>query len=243
MTNDAIAPVVRGNVFYDLAGNATDVGHPQHYAAGGSPLFPAALAGVCADDTVRDNLVRRCCREFVQEEAITGFFTRGLEISHNDVQGTPYGGIALGWWWGNAEMPASTVPRDNVIRANRVVDTQEVLGDDGGAIYVLGEQPGGVIAENYLRGHTRLLYPDDGSSGWTVSGNVAEDGKLWFHAWVDRIHDLTVTDNFTNTPEVLNRAIRSPISHAPRGRGAAVVARRPGNHRQGGAGARLRHLK
>jgi len=211
LTNDVLGSTVRGNVFYDLSGNAVNVGHPQHYASGGSPLFPAALAGVCANDAVRDNLIRRPCREFVQEEAITAFFTRGLEISHNDIQGTPYGGIALGWWWGNAEIPASTVPRDNGIAFNRVVDTQEVLGEDGGAIYVLGQQPGGKIIGNYVRGHTRLLYPDDGSSGWTISGNVAEDGKLWFHAWVDRIHDLAVSGNYTNTPEVLNRGVRCPL--------------------------------
>ncbi len=205
LVNDARSSDVEGNIFYDLAGNAVNVGHPQHYDEH-SALFPPAAWGPCENDAVRDNLIRRCCLDFEQEEAISAFFTRGLVVAHNDIQGTPYGGIAVGWWWGNAGIPPSRVPRDNVIADNRVVDTQEVLGEDGGSIYVLGVQPGGRITGNYLRGHTRLIYPDDGSAGWTIRGNVAEDGLLWFHAWVDRIHDLRVQDNYTNTPEALNRA-------------------------------------
>ncbi|HEX3728618.1 MAG TPA: hypothetical protein VHV47_02350 [Opitutaceae bacterium] len=205
LVNDVRASDVEGNLFYDLAGNAVNVGHPQHYDDH-SALFPRAVWGPCTDDSVRDNRVRRCCLDFVQEEAISGFFTRGLVIAHNDIQGTPYGGIALGWWWGNAGIPPSRVPRDNVIAANRVVDTQQVLSADGGSIYVLGEQPGGQIIGNYVRGHTRLLYPDDGSAGWTIRANVAEDGLLWFHAWVGRVHGLQVEGNYTNTPEALNRA-------------------------------------
>ncbi|MEY4387502.1 MAG: hypothetical protein RLY20_2785 [Verrucomicrobiota bacterium] len=210
LVNDVVGSRVEGNVFQQLAGNAVNVGHPQHYAVNG-PIFAPGAAGICERNVIRNNLVRGVCREFVQVEAMTAFFTRGLEIAHNDIAGTPYGGIAVGWWWGNAEIPPSTVCRDNIIANNRVVDTQQKLTKDGGSIYVLGEQPGGRIEANYIKGYTRQIYPDDGSSGWTITRNVCEGGEMWFHAWVERIHDLTVTNNFTTTTSNLNKGVNCPL--------------------------------
>ena len=172
---------------------------------------------------VKDNFIRRVSLDFKQEEAISGFFTQAVEISHNDIQGVPYCGIALGWWWGNAGIPPSTVPKDNVIAANRIVDTQQDLHGDGGAIYVLGQQPGSRIEGNYIRSATRALYPDDGSAFWTIRRNVLDPRDqcnscelrseanrkpgLWLHIWTDRVHDLTIVDNYTTIPAALNRGI------------------------------------
>jgi hypothetical protein len=206
LVNDVVDSAVVGNVFNDLSGNAVNVGHPQHYIIGGGPLFKG-IAGVCARDVIKDNWIRNVSLDFKQEEAISGFFTQSVEISHNDIQGTPYGGIALGWWWGNAEIPPSKVPKDNLIAYNRVVDTQQQLPRDGGAIYVLGEQPGGRIERNYVRSHTRTIYADDGSAYWTVTQNVVDprdtrdiptrkDGQ-WLFLWTPRIHDMKVDDNYT----------------------------------------------
>ena len=206
LVNDVVDSTVKGNVFDDLSGNAANVGHPQHYIIGGGPLF-RGIAGVCARDAIADNWIRRVSLDFKQEEAISGFFTQSVEIAHNDIEGVPYGGIALGWWWGNAEIPPSKVPRDNVIAYNRVADTQQQLPRDGGAIYVLGEQPGGRIERNYVRSHTRTIYPDDGSAYWTITQNVLDprdmrdiptrkDGQ-WLFVWTPRIHDLKIEDNYT----------------------------------------------
>ena len=209
---------VVGNVFTDLSGNAVNVGHPQHYIIGGGPLFKG-IAGVCAHDTIKDNWIRDVSLDFKQEEAISGFFTQSVEISHNDIRGTPYGGIALGWWWGNAEIPPSTVPKDNVIACNRLVDTQQQLPRDGGSIYVLGQQPGGRIERNYVRSNTRTIYADDGSAYWTITQNVVDprdtrdiparkDG-LWLFLWTDRIHDLKIDDNYTSIANSTDKAINS----------------------------------
>ena len=218
LVNDVVDTTVAGNVFDDLSGNAVNVGHPQHYVIGGGPLF-RGIAGVCARDVIKDNWIRRVSLDFKQEEAISGFFTQAVEISHNDIQGVPYGGIALGWWWGNAEIPPSKVPRDNLIAANRLVDTQQQLPRDGGAIYVLGEQPGGRIERNYVRSVTRTIYADDGSAYWTIDHNVVDprdtrdipnrkDGQ-WLFLWTDRIHDLTIRDNYTTVENSTQKALRS----------------------------------
>ncbi len=217
LVNDVTDSAVTGNVFDDLSGNAVNLGHPTHYVIGGGPLFKPGVAGVCARDVVRDNWIRRVSLDFQQEEAISGFFTEAADISHNDIAGVPYGGIALGWWWGNAEIPASKVPKNNTIAFNRIVDTQQLLPKDGGALYVLGVQPGGRIEGNYIQSNTRLLYLDDGSADWTVTRNVLDPrdtrniGKshpgMWLHLWTTNIHDLTITDNFTTITNVLNKGV------------------------------------
>lgn len=213
LVNDVVDTQVIGNVFDDLSGNAVNVGHPQHYIIGGGPLFKG-IAGVCARDQIKDNWIRNVSLDFKQEEAISGFFTEAVEISHNDIAGTPYCGISLGWWWGNAEIPPSKVSKNNIIAANRVVDTQQQLPRDGGAIYVLGEQPGSRIERNYVRSHTRTLYLDDGSAYWTVTKNVVDprdmrdvpnrkDGQ-WLFVWTPRIHDLKIFDNWSTVENTRN---------------------------------------
>jgi hypothetical protein len=217
--NDVVDSSVEGNVFQDLSGNAVNVGHPQHYLIGDGPRFKAGVEGVCARDTIKNNWIRKVCLDFKQGEAISGFFTEAVEISHNDIQGVPYGGIALGWWWGDSKIPASKVPKNNVIAGNRIVDTQQLLRGDGGGIYVLGEQPGGRIESNYVRSATRALYADDGSAYWVFRRNVVDtrkpgdeqgldqDSKLnpWLHLWTDRIHDLVIDDNYTTITNVVNK--------------------------------------
>ncbi|MDR3457825.1 MAG: hypothetical protein P4N60_10300 [Verrucomicrobiae bacterium] len=198
LVNDVVDSTVEGNVFSDLSGNAVNVGHPQHYVIGDGPLYKNGVEGVCARDRIANNFIRKVSLDYKQGEAISGFFTEAVEIAHNDIAGVPYGGIALGWWWGNSGIPASTVPRNNVIAGNKVFDTQQELSKDGGAIYVLGVQPGGRIEGNHVRSLSRLVYPDDGSAGWTITHNVfdPQPGGKWLFVWTDRIHDLKIEDNF-----------------------------------------------
>ena len=70
--------------------------------------------------------------------------------------------------------------------------------EDRPHIIFLLQQPGGRIAGNYVHSLSRLIYPDDGSAGWTITRNVSDPifyGK-WLFVWTDRIHDLKITDNF-----------------------------------------------
>jgi hypothetical protein len=223
LVNDVVDSAVVGNVFRDLSGNAINVGHPQHYIIGDGPLFKAGIEGVCARIQVKNNLIRNVSLDFKQEEAITGFFTESVEISHNDIQGVPYGGIALGWWWGNGEIPPSKVPKNNIISCNRVIDTQQELYRDGGAIYVLGEQPGGRIESNYVRSITRSIYPDDGSAYWTISNNVLDPRdnrdipvrkqRPWLFLWTPRIHDLKVDNNYTTVTNITANATNTLVTN------------------------------
>jgi hypothetical protein len=229
LINDVVDSTVVGNTFTDSLGNAINVGHPQHYIIGDGPLYPAGVEGVCARDTIGNNWIRHVSLDFHQEEAISGFFTQAVTITHNDVADVPYGGIALGWWWGNGEIPPSKVPKDNAITYNRVADTQQILVKDGGPIYVLGEQPGGIIEGNYVEGARRLMYCDDGSAYWNIRNNVfyvrpwtepkvpEKPGKYpdhtWLFLWTPRIHDITVDSNFSNVPIVFNDATATKVTN------------------------------
>lgn len=222
LVNDVVDSSIEGNVFYDTSGNAINIGHPQHYAIGDGPSFNVGVEGVCARDFIKNNLIRKVSLDFLQQEAISGFFTEAVEISHNDIQGVPICGIALGWWWGNGEIPPSTVQRDNIIASNRVVDTQQQLPKDGGAIYVLGEQPGSRIEGNYVRSSTRTIYPDDGAAYWTITRNVVDprdpesaggQKSPWLHLWTDRIHDLVIVDNYTTVTNMRHHAKNSPTKN------------------------------
>ena len=212
LVNDVMDSSIIGNVFNDISGNAINVGHPQHYIIGDGPLYPAGIEGVCARDTISNNRIRKVCLEFEQFEAISGFFTEALHISHNDIAGVPYGGIALGWWWGDANIPPSTVSRDNVISCNKIFHTQQKLAGDGGALYVLGQQPGGQIEGNYIHSPTRLIYPDNGSSGWSISKNVLDtDYGSWIIIWSERCHDMKIDGNYTNTGQANNHGTNTPL--------------------------------
>ena len=126
-----------------------------------------------------------------------------------------------GWWWGNAEIPPSKIPKNNVIAFNKVFDTQQELPKDGGAIYVLGEQPGGRIEGNYVHSLARLIYPDDGSAGWTIARNVRDPqpGGKWLFVWTDRIHDLRIENHFITGTNLQNQATNNCTPVGTRGAG------------------------
>ena len=69
--------------------------------------------------------------------------------------------VELRWDGGGpmVEFPTRPCPSDNVIAYNRVSKTQQVLGGDGGAIYVIGNQPGSKIEGNYVTESPRCIFP------------------------------------------------------------------------------------
>lgn len=220
LENDVVNTVVIGNRFEDLMGTSINVGHPQHYKIGDGEQFADGVEGVCKDILISNNYVRNACLDFRQVEGMTGFFVENVTITHNDIRGTPYGGIALGWWWGNAQIPPSTVSKNNSILYNRVGMTHQAL-KDGGVIYVLGEQPGSEIAYNYCYDGPRCIYPDDGSAYWNIHDNVILNRQneanphkeLWLHIWTDRCHDLTLDRNFVKADNTRNEGTRCTIAN------------------------------
>jgi hypothetical protein len=219
LENDVADAAVVGNVFTDLMGTSVNVGHPQHYKIGDGEQFPEGVEGVCREILISNNFVRDVCLDFRQVEGMTGFFAENVRIVHNEISRTPYGGLALGWWWGNAEIPPSKTAKNNAILYNRIGQTHQVLRD-GGILYVLGEQPGSEIAFNYLYDGPRCIYPDDGSAYWRIHHNVVwnrpgisdDEQGLWLHIWTPACHDLTVERNFVKADRIRCEGTRCRIA-------------------------------
>lgn len=197
LDNDDSDIDVTGNVFCDLLGNIISVGHPQHYEIGdGEGRFAKGVEGLCHDIRITNNYARNVCLDFRQLEAMLGFFVKNVNYDHNDVAGTPYGVVALGWWWGNAAIPESKVAGNNSVSYNNLGHSHQVL-TDGGIIYMLGRQPGSRCEGNYLYDGPRCIYPDDGSSGWTIRKNFINSVRqMWLHIDSDRDYDITIEDNY-----------------------------------------------
>ena len=198
LSNDVTNSQVMGNFFNDCLGNAVAVGHPQHYEIGDGDkgaVFAPGVEGLCQNINIANNLIRNVSLDFRQVEAIVGFFCKNVKIDHNDIYGTPYGAIALGWWWGNAGIPESKNAGNNSISYNRCGHTHTML-TDGGIIYMLGRQPGSVARRNYVFDGPRCIYPDDGSSGWLIEENfVVSLYQLWLHLDSDRNYDILIRNN------------------------------------------------
>ncbi|MFC4776612.1 discoidin domain-containing protein [Paenibacillus sp. GCM10023252] len=193
MSNAVTNSSIIGNVFYDIAAAAIDIGDPDHRTIQTGEEAPKNI-------TVNNNLLRYIGVEYSGSAAINAFYVDTLTISHNDIAYTDYSGISVGWGWEIAVTPA----KNNVISNNRLAYVMR-KSHDGGGIYSLGNMPGSSYTGNYVKNisgwtHTTAgLYHDASSSGFTDSNNVVEldrpDSLVWGVYTSDAI---TITDTYSN---------------------------------------------
>lgn len=215
LVNDVKKSRVEGNFFHDMLGNAVNIGHPQHYQIDDGAIYEEGVEGLCENIKVSNNYIRNVSLDFRQVEAITSFFVANTSIEYNDIAGTPYGAITCGWWWGNSEIPASTVAKNNRINFNKAGDTHQVL-DDGGIIYLLGKQPGTVVEGNYVFNGPRCIYPDDGSAYLTITRNVIGNASykwMWLHLWTKRCHDIVARENYVKNNLLMDNGTNNTIEN------------------------------
>ncbi len=216
MVNDVVNSRITGNYFHDMLGNAVNVGHPQHYKIGDGPHFAPGVEGVCDNIHVTNNYIRNVSLDFRQIEGTSAFFVSNTHFDHNDVANTAYCAMAMGWWWGNSEIPPSTVAKSNSMSYNKAGNTHLSL-DDGGILYLLGEQPGTMVEGNYVFNGPRCIYPDDGSAHLTIRRNVAinstKDGNFWLHIWRFACHDIVTDDNYVKDNNIKNNGTNCPVTN------------------------------
>ena len=207
--NDVVDSKIVGNFFNDLLGNAVTIGHPQHYEIGDGDIYGRGVEGVCKNIQVTNNYIRNISLDFRMVEAILAFFVESVNFDYNDIMGTPYGAIAVGWWWANAGIPPSEVAKNNTINYNRVGKTHLVL-HDGGMLYTLGKQPGSEIMGNYLFDGPRAIYPDDGTAYFTIKNNFVNAlFQHWLHIASDRCHDIVIDTNYTKSNNMINDGVNT----------------------------------
>ncbi len=198
LINDVSDITVDGNVFYDAAGSAVLIGHPQHVYIGdkGSSKgsfserekYDVGVEGVCKKIDLTNNFIYEPARLFWGDSGVMVFHAEELAMKYNHIEETPYSGLSLGWgWWNMNGESGSVVPgepstttKNNTIVSNAFINNMTTLGD-AGAIYTLGDMPGTVISGNYIDtvGHleggnhkVRGIHADEGTRHVYGENNV-----------------------------------------------------------------------
>jgi hypothetical protein len=181
--NDVVNSIISGNYIADIAGSGITIGHPQHVYIGDGgdhEKYAPGVEGVCKNDTITNNVLdgMTSMPGFGGHAGITAFFVDTLAITYNHLQGTAYNGINLGWGWRN--FPDSTTCKNSSINHNRLFNTMSRLHDSG-AVYTIGQMPGTIINENYVKGippatsgPTYGLHNDEGTAFITENDNVLD---------------------------------------------------------------------
>ncbi len=190
--------------------------HISYLALGGiavgnsnnSTGFWSLPAGTAENTIIENNLIENVGYYYMDTPGILALKVKNVKIHNNEVRNLPYSGISMGFDWVDQNLQQSS---NNSIMNNRVHNVMRLL-DDGGGIYVLGQQPGGIMSENYVSLINPSVYSagypiasyyfDNGSSLWTFSKNVS-DHKGWFlYSRNQPNHSLTGRDNFYNSKQL-----------------------------------------
>jgi chitodextrinase len=209
---------ITGNVFKEIAATGIQVGGTDvidHH--------PSDTRSITKDNTVDNNVVTDVADQYHGSVGILVGYTDHTVVTHNKVYDLPYSGISVGWGWGltdqggdtnypgNSGVPVYTTPttsRSNVVSDNEISDIMRSQSD-GGAIYTLSSDPGGVVSGNYIHGVPApaygAIYQDEGSRYWTTTQNALCDVS---YQWLLMNHgmDIKATDNFTTQPAYSTQA-------------------------------------
>jgi hypothetical protein len=121
--------------------------------------------------TLADNTLIDCGNLDYGSVAICVTYAHHVVIEHNLISGVPYSAINVGWRWA----PGFTNCHSNLVRRNRIEHIMQEAGD-GGGVYLMGEQPGTRVLENYVNDSGRNywshgLYTDEFADHMEIAGN------------------------------------------------------------------------
>lgn len=123
---------------------------------------------------IENNEVNGYGRTFRNAAAILIIHARNVDINHNEIHGGTYTAISAGWVWGKG----FSVTRGIRIQNNLLYNIGQRTLSDMGAIYLLGAQPGTVVAGNIIHDVSSHdyggwgIYLDEGASQILVSNNL-----------------------------------------------------------------------
>ena len=191
--------LVRGCQFYDISGNAIQVGETDMYDA--NNFMPEDERYILKNNDIINNYIDNIGVEYRSSSAIGASYVQDMDIRYNEIGNVPYCGIHIGWGWVRILRLGVPYSGNNRIEYNYIHDVMTELMD-GGAIYTLGPQNSATkpstIANNYIYKQKHLygaLYFDEGSNFYNIENNVINDVINWL-----LIKDVrnTVTNTYTN---------------------------------------------
>jgi len=175
---------ITGNKLYDIGGNGIIIRHI------GTDLSSVKTSCVIFDNIIHD--VGKIYREGV------GIRANGINmtVSHNAIYNSPYSGIIFSTEKYREDLGENWEDewKINVIEYNEIYNVMQEL-NDGGGIYVSGQQPGSLIQNNYIHdilatefhirkeGTFQGIYVDEGGKGFIIRNNLVlrTDNALLMH--------------------------------------------------------------
>jgi len=124
--------------------------------------------------TISDCTITHVGQRYLSACGILIMHAAEMNVLHNEIGDLYYTGISCGWTWGYAR----TICRDNRIIGNHIYDLGKGLLSDMGGVYLLGSQPGTVVANNRIHDIKCkeyggwALYTDEGSAGMLLENNL-----------------------------------------------------------------------
>jgi hypothetical protein len=177
-----------GCTFRDISGSAVQVGDvlkDDHH--------PDDPRKIVKNNAVVNNYIHDCGAEYWDSIGVFAGYTEETVIAHNEICDLPYSGVSVGWGWGEEDAGGGdpsyqqpfkyqtpTPAKNNRIEYNHIHGVMSKT-DDGGGIYMLGNQPGTIIRGNHIhdcknptskRGWSQGIYLDEGSGFIEIAGNL-----------------------------------------------------------------------
>ena len=186
-----------GNIFSDIGGGAVSVGTTDH-GKKDVPEIPVHIK-------INNNIMRDIGMQYLGAPAVTFIHTKDSEICHNDIDGSSYTGVSIGWGWSKEVLNQ----RNTFVGYNRIFNyNRKVI--DGGAIYSLSRTGGSGYVGNYVGGtnapfNTGALYHDEQSEGFDDHHNVVENEResyLFYN--LNDVDKLKIHDSYVNTANITN---------------------------------------
>jgi len=161
--------------FSDISGNGVMIGEGSSRRIDGDPWWRGAPEQAASGNRVEHCEISSTGQQFFGAVGIWCGITAHTTINNNLIYDLPYTGISAGWHWS----PEPTPCRGLKIEHNHIHHIMKILSD-GGGIYVLGLQPGGLINGNHIhhvdvnagRAESNGMFLDEGSTSLTITQNL-----------------------------------------------------------------------
>lgn len=142
-----------------------------------TPEAPARIA-------IADNTFIDCSQLDYGSVAVCVTYANHVTIEHNLFRNLPYTAINVGWRWA----PGFSNCHSNLVRGNRIDGIMRQAGD-GAGVYLMGEQPGTRVLDNYITDSGRNywghgVYTDEFSDHMEIAGNYVTgvlDHSIFMH--------------------------------------------------------------
>ncbi len=212
--------LVNGCVFFDISGSAIQVGDVLS-----ADHHPKNSRRVVRNNRITNNRIHDIGVEYQDSIGVFGGYVDGTVIAHNEIFQLPYSGVSVGWGWGEEDagagaydipyVYASPTPAGaNRIEANHIHHVM-LKRNDGGGIYMLGNQPGTLIRDNHIHDNgpdgPGGIYLDEGSGCIEITNNSVYNvptAMNYNNRNQDRISTCFEHDNFFDVvPEPPERSM------------------------------------